>query len=113
MSKNKKIIFFAFFLGVVGVISSVSAADIVYEAGGRRDPFNKSAGLAAAGSLAPGLSGYLEGIIYDPVKHSYAVFGGKTYRVGERVGDATVLKIEKDSVLIRVNNEERTLRIRD
>lgn len=113
MQKNKKIFIFSFFIAAIGVISTVSAGEIVYESGGRRDPFSKGAALAGDGAVASGVSGYLEGIIYDPGKQSFAVFGGKTYKEGEKVGESVVVRIQKDSVMMRVNGEEKTLRIRD
>lgn len=42
-----------------------------------------------------------------------AVINGKRARIGDIVGNAEVVNIENDSVLIRINGEESELRLRD
>jgi len=103
----------AFFLLGGTVVASVSAEEISYDSGRRRDPFVKQAVQANATAAIGGIGGHLEGIIYDPLKQSFAIFGGKTYKTGEKIGDATINKIQKDSVVLLVNGEEKTLRIRE
>ena len=91
---------------------SFAASEIVYDSGKRRDPFVPLTGedvLVSASS-----SGVkLEGIIYDPGEQSMAILNGKTYQIGAVVGDATVVKILKDHVVIRADGEEKTLWLRE
>ena len=92
--------------------SSFAASEVSYDSGKRRDPFVPLTGEDV--SMSASSSGVkLEGIIYDPKEQSMAILNGKTYQVGEAVGDATVLKILKDHVVISVGGEEKTLRIRE
>jgi len=93
--------------------SMLVASEIVYDAGDRRDPFvplTEGENTSGAATLYGGVK--LEGIIYDPGEQSMAILNGKTYQAGEIVGDATVVKILKDHVVISVGAEEKTLWIR-
>ena len=85
--------------------------EITYDAGKRRDPFvpisMEDRDLASSSGIK------LEGIIYDPDNRSMVILNGKTYQTGEVVGDAKVLKILKDRVVISEGGEEKTLRIRE
>jgi len=89
---------------------AVCAEKVVYDSEGRRDPFVKVSTEAAA---IGGVRGRLQGIIYDPQKQSFAIFGGRTYKVGEGVGNLIIKKIQKDRVVVLVNGEEKVLRIRE
>lgn len=92
--------------------SSLSAEEVTYDAGKRRDPFVPLTDEDSSSAVAS--SGFkLEGIIYDPGARSMAILGGKTYQTGETVGDATILKIQKDHVVISAGGEEKTLWIRE
>ncbi len=103
----------SFLVLAFGMPSVCCAEEIVYESGGRRDPFSKLSAQAVAGESKSGVAGHLEGVIYDPTKQSLAVIDGKTYKAGEEVGDSTILRIQKDYVVVLVNGEEKTLRIRE
>lgn len=92
--------------------SLFAASEIVYDSGNRRDPFVPLTGEENALGSATSSGVKLEGIIYDPGKQSMAILNGKTYQTGEAVGDATVVKILKDHVVILVEGEEKTLWIR-
>ena len=113
MRKNRTLALFTFFvLGLSLAPNLFASAEIAYDSGKRRDPFvpltgeeNVSANVTASGIR-------LEGIIYDPSERSMAILNGKTYLSGESVGDAKVLKILKDHVVIAVDGEEKTLWIR-
>jgi len=101
----------ALFFTLLMFCASLGAEEIAYDSGKRRDPFVPITGedvLMAASS-----SGVkLEGIIYDPGAQSMAILNGRTYQVGDSVGDAKVVKILKDHVVISVDGEEKTLWIR-
>ena len=104
---------------VVGVLllilvsSSFAASEIVYDSGKRRDPFVPLTGEENVSMSGRSSGVKLEGIIYDPGERSMAILNGKTYLKGEAVGDATVVKILKDHVVISVDGEEKTLWIRE
>ncbi len=112
MLRNKTILISGF--GVLLLIltsSSFAASEVGYDSGKRRDPFVPLTGEDV--SISASSSGVkLEGIIYDPGAQSMAILNGKAYQVGEALGDATVLKIQKDHVVISVDGEEKTLWIR-
>ena len=91
---------------------ALRAAEITYDSGKRRDPFVPLTGEDASMSVSS--SGVrLEGIIYDPGDRSLAILNGKAYQSGDVVGDATVVKIQKDHVVISVGGEEKALRLRE
>ncbi len=106
--------------GMLGLLFSltlalppVCAEPVVYSSGNRRDPFvalPKDDGGSASVSPA-GLK--LEGIIYDPGSKSLAILNGKTYSIGETVGEAKIVSILKDQVVISVAGEEKKLLIRN
>lgn len=90
---------------------SLAAEEIAYDAGKRRDPFVPlNAEDISSAADASGIK--LEGIIYDPGGQSMAILSGKTYQRGQTVGDATVLRIQKNCVVLSVSGEEKTLWIR-
>ena len=106
--------------GLIGILFSltlalplVSAGPVVYSSGNRRDPFVAlPEGDSGSASVSPaGLK--LEGIIYDPGSKSLAILNGKTYSVGETVGEAKIVSILKDQVVISVEGEEKKLFIRN
>lgn len=97
--------------GIMLSSSSVSAAEKLYDAAGKRDPFvplyasatGSAAGLASVESLEEIL---VEGIIYDPKSGSYAVMNGSVLKLGETSGSVKVLEIKPDRVLVSVNGTE-------
>ena len=115
MLKNKTILFTLFWVMLLVLASaSFAAPEIVYDAGKRRDPFAPlTGGEDSALMTATSSSVKLEGIIYDPGKQSMAILNGKTYQAGEAVGDAKLVKILRDHVVILIDGEEKTLRIRE
>lgn len=112
MLKNRVI--FLLVLGFAGLILEAGllpASEVVSHNGRRRDPFVPLQGEdVSTSSSSAGFK--LEGIIYDPGERSMAILNGKAYQVGDTVGDATVVKILKDYVVISVEGDERTLEIR-
>ena len=88
------------------------AEEVTYDAGKRRDPFVPLTGEDRSAAVSS--SGFkLEGIIYDPGARSMVILNGKTYQTGEAVGEAKILKIQKDHVVISAGGEEKTLWIRE
>ena len=90
-----------------------AAPEVLYDSGNRRDPFVPldEGNDTSVATTSSGIK--LEGIIYDPGGRSMAILSGKSYQKGETVGDATVVKISKDHVVITVDGEEKTLWIRE
>ncbi len=86
------------------------ADEVAYDSGGRRNPFIP---LTASGQFSEMSAGSkdlrLEGVIYDPRQQSLAIFSGKAYREGEKIGEVVILKIYKNKVDIRTDTEEQTL----
>ena len=99
------------FLVLLTFCGALQAEEIVYDSGRRRDPFVPLKGEDVSSSASS--SGVkLEGIIYDPGDRSMAILNGKTYQTGESAGDAKVVKIQKDHVVISIGGEEKVLWIR-
>jgi hypothetical protein len=90
-----------------------AASEVLYDSGNRRDPFVPLDGEENTLVTATSSGVKLEGIIYDPGERSMAILNGKAYQRGETVGDAKVVKIFKDHVVISVEGEEKTLWIRE
>ena len=72
-----------------------------------RDPFSASSSGEAADSVA-GLT--LEGILWDNTSPS-AIINGEFVRQGEKIGGATVVKINKDSVLVNDGSKNYKLQL--
>lgn len=75
----------------------------IYDAKGKRDPFiplvtpdGRLLKLEQEEGIAD-LS--LEGIIYDKNGLSYAIVNGEVVRIGDRIGDYQVLKIDENKVI--------------
>jgi type II secretory pathway component PulC len=100
-------------LFVTVAAGSLNAEDVIYDAGKRRDPFVPLSGEESVLVTASSSGVKLEGIIYDPNGRSMAILSGKTYMTGEAVGDASVVKIRRDHVVISVGGEEQILWIRE
>ena len=98
---------------LVPASSPFAASELTYDPGMRRDPFvplTEEASVPTA-AISSGLK--LEGIVYDPEGRSMVMLSGKAYQAGEAAGNATVVKIFKDHVVILVGEEEKTLWIRE
>jgi len=115
MLRSKTILPLILGVALLGLPSSVVvASEVVYDAGNRRDPFVPlTGGENTPGDATASVGVKLEGIIYDPGERSMAILNGKSYQAGEIVGDATVVNILKDHVVISVGGEEKTLWIRE
>ncbi len=102
-----------FLLGLCAV-SPLWAEDIAYDDGKRRDPFIPLLGnpgmLQYAAAPADANVG---GIIYDPSGGSIVVLNGESYREGDQTGNLTVISILKDRVILKQDDKEKTLWIRE
>ena len=114
MENNRAIVQGFLALAVLAVASGpVWAEGITYEGGHRRDPF-VPLNAEDASFINNAQSGVrLEGIIYDPGRRSMAILNGKAYQVGDDVGEAKVVNIQKDHVVISADGEEKKLWIRE
>lgn len=111
MLKSKTVLPVVFGVALMMLASrSFAASEVVYDPGDRRDPFVPLVGDENISATSAGLR--LEGIIYDPGEQSMAILNGLAYQKGDVVGDATIVKILKDHVVILVGGDEKTLWIR-
>ena len=88
----------------------------VYDSKNKRDPFIslitpdgrllKLEQEEGAGALL------LEGIIYDKYGLSYAIVNGEIMRIGDKVGDYQVLKIEENKVIFIKDGEPLELELK-
>jgi hypothetical protein len=88
---------------------SFAQEQFVYDAKGKRDPFiplvTPDGRLLKLGQ-EEGISELsLEGIFYDQAGGSYLIVNGEVVRVGEKIGDYQVLKIEKKKATFLKNGE--------
>ncbi len=103
------------FLSLMGLfLPRLTAADpVVYESGGRRDPFVP---LIGPGGLKPEKGSEdleVQGIIFDEKSESLVLINGDFYKAGQRVGSAVVISIFKDRVILSQDDKEKTLWIRE
>ena len=89
-----------------------SAAEELYDARGRRDPFVPLVTLATR-QVASGLMGVqsideisIQGVIYDPKNGSMVIVNDSLLKEGQEEGPVKVLKIDKDGALFSVNGIE-------
>jgi hypothetical protein len=109
--------FLAFFLLLTCVLFAELGfgEETAYNAGGRRDPFIPQLGGAAAVGDNRGKASDLiiDGIIYDPVGGSIVIIKGEYLKVGSQYKDVKIVSILKNRVVIRQNEAEKELWIRD
>ncbi len=87
-----------------------------YDPKGARDPFvpliSEEGGLVSdAYSIAAFGEVRLEGIVWDDSGPSMALINGELVKEGDVLGEAKVLKIEKDSVKLDIGGEEVLIRL--
>ena len=91
------------------------AAEISYDSAGRRDPFIPLIGpngvLTQRAAAQSDLK--IEGIIYDPPQGSLVLVNGEFYKQGDVIGDAIVISIFQDRVILSQSDEEKTIWIRE
>ena len=102
---------------VCALLGVAGAQDKTYSftAQGKRDPFIPL--VSAAGYLInleeeEESALRLEGIMYDPRGDSMAIINGDLLKVGERIADAVVSKIEPNKVIIIKDNQRLELELR-
>ena len=89
---------------------SILADEITYDSHNRRDPFAPLIGPDGVSRVSFDTHDFLiEGIIHDPTAESLVLINGEFYKEGETVGDAVVLQILKDRVILKQDGEEKTL----
>ncbi len=90
--------------------------EFVYNSNGKRDPFlplvSKDGYLVNRESDMPVSDMNLEGIIYDQNGNSLAIINGSILKIGDKIGNYTVTKIEKRKVMLLGNTEESTLELK-
>jgi hypothetical protein len=55
----------------------------------------------------------VEGIIYDPSGGSVVIVKGEVYKPGDVLGDARIVAILKDRIILQEETEEKTLWLRE
>ena len=95
----------------------VYSAEVVYESGGRRDPFiplvSAKGGLTNGGEKKSANDYRVEGIVFDPREGSFALINGKFYKKGDQIDRAQLVGIAKDKVILSINNEEKVVWLRE
>lgn len=95
--------------------SGLWAEEIRYDSGGRRDPFIPlvgPGGIVKYGFKAAGQF-KVEGIIFDPIEGSYALINGEFIKEGDSIGNAQLISILKDRVVLSVNKDEQVVWLRE
>ena len=109
-----------FFVLLIGMVCAapVSAFDkIEYLAETRRDPFVPL--IDEEGKVTIGVPEInagefkVDGIIFDRIEGSYALINGQFYKEGDHLENADLVSILKDRVILSVNDEEKTIWIRE
>lgn len=96
---------------------TVSAVEIQYDAGERRDPFTPLIGpdgiLSLKGGSRKSSEFEIEGIMVDSGGDSAVIIGGEVYRAGETINDALIVQIFRDRILLAQEDEEKTIWLRE
>lgn len=90
------------------------AENIQYDSGAKRDPMIPLIGpdgLISQKGVRSDLN--IEGIIVDKGGDSVAIINGEVYKAGDRIGEAVVVQILKDRVLLSQDDEDKTLWLRE
>ncbi len=116
MQLNKKSVFGIVFWGVLAAfLPFLHSEPVKYDAGGRRDPMVPL--LGPGGMISGKRSGpgdlNIEGIIFDPKAGSMVLINQEFYKEGDRVGEANIISIMKDKIILQQDDEEKTLWIRE
>lgn len=97
------------------IFSVAEAKEIRYDKGTRRDPFEPLIGPHAplgSGGVKKEMFP-LEGVVYDPLKGSYAVIGGEIYREGESPEGAKLIKVLPDRIILLQESNEIVIWLRE
>lgn len=93
----------------------ISAEPVKYDAGDRRDPMVPligPGGMPIAKKTGPG-DYNIEGIIYDPKSGSMVLINQEFYKEGDRIGDANLISIFKDRIILSQDDKEKAIWIRE
>ena len=103
------------FLILIGIFSPLAAAvdPVAYESGGRRDPFIPLLGPGGLKMTKTTTDLQVEGIIYDPPAGSLVLINGDFYKQGQTVGNATIISVLKDRVILSQDDSEKTIWMRE
>jgi hypothetical protein len=103
MLRNRILAAGLIFFIILVAVKSFAAGEFTYDAKGRRNPFTplvtadgrllKSGAEEESGGLL------LEGIIYDKRGSSYAIVNAEIVKIGDKIGDYQVLKIQENKVV--------------
>ena len=91
------------------------AEKIQYDSGAKRDPMVPLIGpdgYLSQKTVSPS-DFNIEGIIVDRTGDSVALINGEVYKTGDRVGQAVIVQILKDRVLLSLDDEEKVLWLRE
>jgi len=98
----------------VNAFSVVFAKEIEYDSGSRRDPFIPLIG--PEGMIKTKMQTgdiVIEGIIFDEQSGAVALINGELYRAGDTVNNATIIQIFGDRILLKQEDEEKTIWLRE
>lgn len=93
-----------------------SQADFIYDSKGRRDPFlplvSKEGYIINRETEILASDMNLEGIIYDPRGKSLAIINGTVLKIGDTIGNYSIIEIEKNKVTLSWGNEKIILELK-
>ena len=107
-------------LALLLIGASSLRAPVEYSGSGLRDPFEEVGGVNVAASegepvvtgrenaMAPANSAVLEGLLWNS-RSPHAIISGQVVQVGSRVGQAQVVRIDKNGVILSYNGREQLL----
>lgn len=104
----RKAIVFAMAGGLAGVIHSPVLAQGLSDP--TRPPTVTLADESAAGEAGEGATPVLQSILISPSRRQ-AIISGKTVTVGEKVGDAKIVRITENTVILRNGSDLQTLKL--
>lgn len=116
LAKNRSRLFFA---GLLALLINLTfglafAENLQYDSGQKRDPMVPLIGpdgMISKKAVRSDLN--IEGIIVDTMGDSVALINGDVYKAGDRIGEAVVVQILKDRVLLSQDDEERVVWLRE
>lgn len=102
-------------LTVTAFFSLAFAEEIRYDSGARRDPLTPLVGPDGVIAIKFNPNDLrIEGIIFDSNRAgSLVLINGDFYKEGQSVKDATIISILKDRVILRQDDEEKSLWMRE
>ncbi len=95
------------------IVSTAYAEEIRYDRGARRDPMIPLVGPGGIVQKIPTGDFNIEGIIYDPPAGSLVLINGEFYKPGDTINRASIISILKDRIILQVQEEQKTLWLRE